>query len=235
MPTPWRPEEPVVFKLMLPVSSSALTSSSHDWVEDASVPANAVFEPHKLHVTNSKNNDLLCSTARIFHTHTTTKPVLALYDPGFSGEVMMSSKLARPLQPVNQDIILADGTLVKCKGIVRSAKFSPVNGFVESCDVLVFLLSMYHIIVGMAWLKAHNARILCQFGIIEFFPPHSTACEVINDVCKFTVCCSSAQHQDLSCLSTEGKSVLNVASCNQFKNFIGDDAEVDSAENLLHG
>jgi len=223
---------------MLPVSSSAPIRSSHDWVEDASVPANAAFAPHELHVTNSQNNDLLRSTAHIFHTHATTKPVLTLYDPGFSGKVMISSKLVRtfhlPLQPVNQDIILADGTLVKCEGIVRGAKFSPVDGFVESCDVLVFPLSTYHIIVGMAWLKAHNARILCKSGVIEFFPPNSTAYEVIDDVGKFTVCCSSAPHQDLSCLSTEGKSVLNVASCNQFKNFIRDDAEVETCALFLH-
>jgi len=197
-----------------------------------------VFEPHELHVTRSQSADLLRSFSRIFHAHATTKPVLTLYDPGFSGDVMISSKLARtfnlPIEPVDQDIILADGAVVKCEGIVRGVNFSPIDGFVETCDVLVFPLSTYHVIVGMAWLKSHHGRIFCCNNVIHFFSADATLHEVVDDVGMFSVHCSAAVHQDLSCLSVQQKHALNVATCNQFKTFLRDDPDVETCAIFLH-
>jgi hypothetical protein len=177
------------------------------------LPATPAFEPHELHFTSRKSDDLLRGLSRVFHTHATTKPVLTLYDPGFSGNVMISSKLAHsfklPIEPIHQDIILADGTVVKCEGIVRGVNFSPVEGFVETCDALVFPLATYHVIIGMAWLKHHHARIFCRENLIKFFSPDVNPYDAIDDVGVFSVHCSAAPHQDLSCFSVQQKSDLH--------------------------
>lgn len=234
----WWPDAPATFKSLLPCSHAGPVRSSHAWEEDVSLPKLPSFEPHELHVTRKPHSELLRTTARIFHTHATTQPVLTLYDPGFSGEVMISSKLAHsfhlPMEPVNQDIILADGAVVKCEGIVRNVKFAPVDGFVEICDVLVFPLATYHVIVGMGWLREHHARILCRPGAIEFFPATSTPHECIDDVGMFTIHCSSAPHQDPACLSLSCKSALNVVTCNQFKSFLRADPDIETCAVFVH-
>ncbi len=102
---------------------------------------------------------------------------------------------------------------------MRGVTFSPVPGFVETCDVLVFPLSTYHVIVGMTWLKAHHARIFCHESLLTFSSPSVTPYEAIDDVGMFSIHCSAAPHQDLSCFSAQQKSDLHVASCNQFKAF----------------
>lgn len=239
-PNTWWSPEPVTYKSLLPSTLRSPTRTSHEWEEPTyePIPKPTIFQPHELHFTSRKKNDLLRSTSRVFHARATAKPVLTLYDPGFSGDVMISSKLARTfhlhVEPIDQDIILADGAVVKCEGIVRNVNFSPVDGYVEQCDALVFPLSTYHVIVGMGWLKTHNARIHCRDGTIQFFPPDAPLYEMVDDIGMLTICCSSAPHQDLSCLSMNDKSSLNVVSCNQFKSFLREDTDIETCALFLH-
>ena len=228
---------PVTYGSLLPSATHTPPRSSHECLPELDVPVTPAFEPHELCFTQRKDKALLRTTSRIFQHHATTKQVSTLYDPGFSGELMISSKLAHsfrlPIEPIDQPIILADGAVVKCEGIVRNVNFSPVAGYVETCDVLVFPLCTYHVIVGMQWMIRHDAHIGCRLGTVQFFAPGTSPYNRIDDVGMFTVFCNDAPHADLACLSMRRDSVNHVLSCNQFKTFLNDDPNVETCAVFL--
>ncbi len=103
----------------------------------------------------------------------TLKPLATLYDTSFSGEILVSEKFAGqfawPMEPIDQLVILADGSTLNCLGIVSNVQFAPTNAYCETVDLLVFPLCSYDILIGMVWLQAHHTHIDCHALSLKFW------------------------------------------------------------------
>jgi hypothetical protein len=205
-------------------------TSAHEWIDDtnASCPNSRLHThaPQELHFT-APNDNLLLAHARLITAHVTSKPLTTLYDPGFSGEIMMSqsmaSKLHLPIEPVNQPIILADGTTVPCGGLVRNVRFCPTESFCELVDILVFPLATHDILVSMSWMQKHHVHISCAARALGFWARECTDRTAYN---QHHIRCTSTPHSDVASLANVA--MLNMLTCNQFKKFLKDDLDVET-------
>jgi hypothetical protein len=203
-----------------------VASTNHEWSDNgASVTIAPPHRDHELNFAGTRDN-LLRAFSRILTENTFSKPLTTLYDPGYSGEILLSERMARrlhlTLEPVNQPIILADGSTVACSGVARGVTFAPTTTFCEVVDVLVFPLSNYDVLVGMNWLEAHDADISCKTKDIHFWPRN---CSLRTDPNCHVVPCASASHVDTA--SVVNESSLHMLTCNQFKKFLREEHEVE--------
>ena len=179
----------------------------------------------ELNFSHARDN-LLRTSSRIFAENVTSSPLTTLYDPGYSGEILVSARTARklrlPLEPVDQPIILADGSTVNCTGIARGVTFAPTDTFCEVVDILVFPLCTYDVLVGMSWLEAHHAHILCASKCIHFWPRSCTHTTAPN---QHIIACTEASHCDTA--SIINTSALHMLTCNQFKRFLAEDPDTE--------
>lgn len=200
--------------------------TNHEWSEHGvSIPHAPNYVPHALNFTGARDN-LLRAPARLLTEHVYSKPLTTLYDPGYSGEILLSDRIARKLgltlDPIDQPIVLADGSTVACTGIARGVTFAPTDTFCEIVDVLVFPLSNYDVLVGMAWLAAHDADISCKTKHIRFWPRDCTLHTPPN---SHVVSCLLASHADTACVIEAAS--LQMVTCNQFKKFLAEDPDVE--------
>ena len=190
------------------------------------LPASPAVVPTSLHFAQSSDR-LLRSHARVFCPQVTSKPLDILYDTGFSGEILISERFVKKfrlqVEPIDQPIILADGTSVGCVGVVRRVQFAPTPHFCETVDMLVFPLRSYDLLVGMAWLGSHHAKIDCHDLSIDFWPLNCSTCTPPN---MHTVRGISTSLHDLAAVTVP--SSLNMLTCNQFKKFLSDDPDIET-------
>ncbi len=135
----------------------------------------------------------------------------------------MASKLHLPIEPINQPIILADGTTVPCGGLVRNVSFCPTDSFCELVDILVFPLATHDILVGMSWMQAHHVHISCAARALGFWSRNCTDFTAYN---QHHICCTATLHADIASLAN--MDMLNMLTCNQFKKFLKDDLDVEN-------
>jgi predicted aspartyl protease len=117
-------------------------------------------------------------TRDLFHTHvyivtqhaTVSQPLRTLIDTGFSGGILISTRVAESLKlkmcPIELPVRLADKSYVKASYIVRDTPVIFSADYMESCNILVLPELTYDVIVGQAWLARHKARLECSTNML---------------------------------------------------------------------
>ncbi len=119
-------------------------------------------------------------THDLFRTHvnivtpkaTVLQPLLTLIDTGFSGGILIGTRVAESLRlqisPIDLPARLADKLYVKASYLVRDTPVIFCADYMESCNILVLHKLTYNVIVGMAWLACHRAKLTCDTNMLTF-------------------------------------------------------------------
>ena len=170
--------------------------------------------------SQSKGGTLLRVVGRLYQGCNLSDPLSVLIDTGFSGRVLLSAKQARKmklhLSDCDNPIRLADGTLVRSSTIAMDMAFSLGEDHVERCDIPVFPLSAYDMVLGMQWLQEHSAHIMCSDMLITFTHDHRTFKMVGSDVSCMDLGLMGAIKTD------DGNIPLQLLTCNQLKSMVKD-------------
>ena len=171
-----------------------------------------------LSATSSEPSSLLRVPTRVTYGSRTSSPLSALVDIGFTGHVLISSKIAEELGGAPSapalPIRLADGHLVHSNHAFTNATLtvgSKRHSLREvTPSIRVFPLQSYDMILGKAWLDAHGTLIDCPANSITL------RC----DPAPLVVQGRTAYGVDLAYMSDTFLDNAGLMSCNQFQRFL---------------
>ncbi len=166
----------------------------------------------------SPSDGLLRVPTRITYGSRTSRPLSALLDIGFTGHVLVSTKIANELcwaSPApSQRIRLANGSVVMSALGFTDAKLtvgSKHHRLRETTPLIrVFPLQSYDMILGKAWLDAHGTLIDCPSNTVTLRGTNRTLVVHGRTACNIDLACTTEALHDNPGLLT----------CNQFQRFL---------------
>jgi hypothetical protein len=166
----------------------------------------------------SQSDSLLRVPTRIVYGSRTSRPLSALVDIGFTGHVLVSTKIATELGRASpapsQCIRLADGSVVTSALGFTNATLtvgSKHHCLRETTPLIrVFPLQSYDMILGKAWLDAHGTLIDC--------PSNTVTLRGTNSALVVHGC--AACNIDLACTTEALHDNPGLLTCNQFQCFL---------------
>jgi hypothetical protein len=166
----------------------------------------------------SPSDGLLRVPTRIAYGSRTSRPLSALVDIGFTGHVLVSTKIATKLGGASpapsQRIRLADGSVVTSALGLTNAMLtvgSKHHSLRETTPLIrVFPLQSYDMILGKAWLDAHGALIDCPSNTVTLRGTNRALVVHGRAACNIDLACTTEALHDNPGLLT----------CNQFQRFL---------------
>jgi len=102
-----------------------------------------------------------------------SRPLTILIDTGFTGTILISDRLAHRLHyhtiPSHCPIKLAEGTTITAAQMVPDLSWTLHNTHSEVHNAALFPLQSYDVVLGMQWLRDHEAYIDCASLTLKFY------------------------------------------------------------------